>query len=172
MKTRHLLLILALFLCGCGGCTSAQSGATAQSPASVQTLLPLRLGEVAISAQLALSRQEQARGLMFRTELADGEGMLFAYKAPQRMSYWMNNVPIGLDIGFFDAQGTLVEIRHMLPNDTRSVPSARDDMQYALEMAAGWYARAGIKPGARLDMGLLINALKARGASPSEYGLK
>ncbi|MBN1403002.1 MAG: DUF192 domain-containing protein [Opitutales bacterium] len=170
MKLRHIFLVLLLTLAGCGGCSSAEGEAQVHR-AGIEERLPLRIGNMEIAVQIAVTQREQARGLMFRKELADGDGMLFPYEAPQRMSFWMNNVPIGLDIGFFDSEGVLKEVRHMYPHDTRTVNSASDRIQYALEMSEGWFARAGVKSGDRLDLVLLCKALKARGEKPSSYGL-
>jgi hypothetical protein len=88
------------------------------------------------------------------------------------MSFWMNNVPIRLSVGFFDSEGVLKEIHHMLPRNTRTVASSGDQIQYALEMDDGWFERHGVRPGARMDMAMLAAALKARGESPKAYGIK
>lgn len=109
---------------------------------------------------------------MYCKSLGEGYGMLFAYKTPQKMYYWMNHVPIPLTIGFFKTDGTLDEVRNMLPNDKRDIVSSSNEIQYCLEMNENWYARNKIKPGMKLDMALVKKALEARGEETSLYGLK
>jgi len=170
MKCRALCILGVLLLGGCSGCSSPNE--QTKQHAIISERLPLTIAGVPVSAQIAITQAEQHRGLMFRKNLPEGEGMIFVYKEPQRMSYWMNNVPIALSIGFFDREGVLQEVRRMLPRDTRTVPSASDQIQYALEMSDGWFTRNGVRPGAKMDMKLLAAALKARGEYPKDYGIK
>jgi len=164
------LLVFALIACGCvgAGC-GRETQATAR--ATIAEVFPMTVGDAKISVHVAVSQIEQEKGLMFRTELADNVGMIFAYKEPQKMHYWMKNVPIPLSIGFFKADGTLAEIRAMFPNDTSTISSSGDDIKFVLEMNEGWFARHNVRPGDRLDLALLAKALELRGEEPADYGL-
>lgn len=154
---------------------NGSSGAEGASPEAVRlplsAWLPLQIDTVRIEAQIALSAAEMRRGLMFREELESDHGMLFAYAQPQAMSFWMRNTPLPLDVGFFDGQGVLREVHSLYPFDETPVRSGGDQLQFALEMNQGWFAQNKIKPGARLQMDLLIKALTARGANPEDLGL-
>ena len=108
---------------------------------------------------------------MHRESLEENRGMLFPYRIPRSLSFWMKNTLIPLDIGFFDAQGVLREIHAMYPRDLRSVRSRREDLSYALEMNQGWFRQHDIRPGAQLDQALLAKALRARGAEPVDFAL-
>jgi hypothetical protein len=44
-------------------------------------------------------------------------------------------------------------------------------LSFALEVHQGWYAANGIKPGAKLDLPALAEALRARGFDPKRFGL-
>jgi len=160
------LLILLIALCGC----SPEPSET-KTPATVDTWLPLRIGTREIEVQIALSRAEQAKGLMNRASIPENGGMLFAYRAPVPMSFWMANTSIPLDIGFFDDSGQLVEVRRMVPYDTGRTQAHAHNLQYALEMNTGWFSKNGIYPGTRMDMQALAAALKARGANPALFGI-
>jgi hypothetical protein len=142
-----------------------------REPEPLETYLPLSVAGNEIQAQLAIKTNEQARGLMYRDSLAPNHGMLFPYPQPRGMSFWMKNTFIPLDIGFFDGKGVLREVHQMYPRDLRQVRSSSQEIQYALEMNQGWFASAGVRPGARLDLKLLAEALRARGADPALYGL-
>lgn len=121
--------------------------------------------------QLAVRPVEMQRGLMERRDLGTDDGMIFLYDKPQQMTFWMRNTPTPLDIGFFKSDGTLDEVLAMHPFDEKTVSSHSRELRFALEMNQGWYRANGIKPGAKLDLKALAEALKARGFVPSRYGL-
>ena len=160
------LLALLLMLCGC-----SRESADIESSATADTWLPLKVGTRQIEAQIVLTRAEQAKGLMHRDTLPENSGMLFAYRDPTPMSFWMANTSIPLDIGFFDSTGLLVEVHRMVPFDTSRTRSRAQNLQYALEMNAGWFSRNGIFPGNRIDLKSLADALEARGANPVAFGI-
>mgnify|MGYP000389160991 CR=1 FL=1 len=101
----------------------------------------------AYSVEMAVSPQEQARGLMFRTELADDSGMLFPYAAPQTLSFWMKNTYIPLDIIFIREDGNIENIA------ANTVPYSLDPVKSegpaiaVLEIRGGLAAELGIKAG-------------------------
>lgn len=121
--------------------------------------------------QLAVRPSEMQRGLMERRDLGRDDGMIFVYDKPQRLSFWMHNTPTPLDIGFITAEGVLEEVRQMHPFDETAVPSRSTQVQFALEMNQGWFAAAGVKPGAKIDLKALGAALRARGFDPARLGL-
>ena len=53
-----------------------------------------------INLEVAKTLQEQAIGLMYRTELPDDQGMLFSFDPPQKVNFWMKNCKISLDMIF------------------------------------------------------------------------
>ena len=173
----HALVALALALAGCGQDETASTGVPA--PAAVKTAsdyFTIKVGAEPARMQLAVEQpgnmREMMRGLMGRRDLAEDQGMIFVYRNAQQVSFWMRNTPTPLDIGFFTKDGVLTEVRQMFPFDETSVPSARKDIQFALEMNQGWFARHNLKAGAQLDPKALAAALKARGFNPADYGIR
>lgn len=160
------LTLTLMLLTGC-----PDNEIVAKNPVGVDAWLPLKINEVAIEVQIPVSRSELQRGLMHRDELPADGGMLFPYPEPQRMSFWMANTRIPLDIGFFNAQGRLLEIHRMVPFDTSRTTSRSDQVQFALEMNSGWFASKGLLPGAQIDLPLLKANLRARGVDPTTYSL-
>jgi uncharacterized membrane protein (UPF0127 family) len=161
-------LALALLVAGC-----ARSGPGAAAPPKlVSDWFAIKVGDRTVQMQLAIYSAEMARGLMERRDLGRDQGMLFVYGTPTRMSFWMLNVPLPLDIGFFSPEGELKEIYSMLPFDEAPIRSRDVRLQFALEMNQGWFHDNGVRPGARLDLVALREALKARGATPAEFGLR
>lgn len=128
------------------------------------THFDMEVGGKPFKAQVAVYDDEKARGLMFRRELEEDSGMFFIYDVPVQASFWMKNTLIPLDIGFFDADGTLTEVKSMYPNNLNSVRSSRSDIVYCLEMNAGWFKDNGVFPPAKLDMQKLKDAVEARKA--------
>ncbi|MGH8020377.1 MAG: DUF192 domain-containing protein, partial [Opitutaceae bacterium] len=127
------------------------------------------VGGEAVLLRLAVRSHEQRRGLMHVKSMPENEGMLFLYQEPQRASFWMRNTFIPLDIGFFDPEGVLIEVRAMYPHVEDPVASGSENIQYSLEMNKGWFAAHGVKAGAKLDLAALRDALTARGFDADEY---
>ncbi|MFV3078018.1 DUF192 domain-containing protein [Niveispirillum fermenti] len=98
---------------------------------------------------LALTPQQQAHGLMFVERMEDDHGMLFLNEQEGRLSFWMKNTLIPLDIIFVDAAGYIVNIQHGRPRDLTPLPSAGPALA-VLEINGGLSARLGIRPGDRL----------------------
>jgi uncharacterized membrane protein (UPF0127 family) len=109
-------------------------------------------GDAAVAVELALTRDEQARGLMYRTELDEGAGMLFVFEGETERTFWMSNTPIPLDIVYIRGDGTIVSIAaHTVPYSERTIPS-RGPARYVLEVPGGWSERHGVKAGDRVTL--------------------
>jgi uncharacterized membrane protein (UPF0127 family) len=79
--------------------------------------------------------------------------MLFIFEQDRQAAFHMRNVHAVLDIGFFDAQGRLLQVAQMLPySDPRAqrYTLANQPFRYALEARGGWFSEHGLKPGSRL----------------------
>ncbi|MBE9062063.1 DUF192 domain-containing protein [cf. Phormidesmis sp. LEGE 11477] len=64
--------------------------------------------------EVAKTSSEQALGLMFRSALPDNRGMLFPFSPPRRVSFWMKDVPVALDMVFL-REGEVVAIAPEVP---------------------------------------------------------
>jgi len=93
-----------------------------------------------------MTETERNRGLMYRTSLRDGEGMLFVFDRDQQVSFWMKNTKLPLSIAYIISDGTIVQILDLVPYSEEPRPSARS-IRYALEVPQGWFGRAGVKVG-------------------------
>jgi uncharacterized membrane protein (UPF0127 family) len=107
---------------------------------------------VTIEAEIARTDTQRERGLMFRKELAGGKGMLFIFERDQIMSFWMKNTLIPLSIAFIASDGRIMELKDMQAESMRTINSSRS-VRYALEVPQGWFSRAGIAAGDRVDLG-------------------
>ena len=100
--------------------------------------------------EMAITRAEQERGLMFRKSIAPDHGMLFDFHTPRHIAMWMSNTYIPLDMLFVDADGRIVHIaRHTKPLSEKLIMADRP-VRYVLEVAAGTAERLNLAVGDRL----------------------
>ena len=95
---------------------------------------------------LALSREQQLRGLMFVREMPAATGMLFVYDYVAVHSMWMKNTLIPLDVAFVRKDGVIIDIKAMQAHDLTPVGSS-GNVLYAWEMNLGWFKENGISVG-------------------------
>ena len=106
---------------------------------------------------MAAGPAERARGLMQRPTMAEDAGMLFVFPADTDGPFWMKDTLIPLSIAFIAADGTIVNVQDMQPQTTDlHAPGAR--YRYALEVNQGYFARAGVKTGDRVELPALPTA--------------
>lgn len=132
---------------------AAETGSieTAVHPESGLQIIPLTVtsGDTVheFRVELADSREAQAQGLMFRTELGDWEGMIFPSEPQTARSFWMKNTPIPLDIIFIGIDGRILNIAAMTePYSLESVYS-QGSTSGVLELRGGRAEELGIAPG-------------------------
>lgn len=151
MKKNKLLFafLLAASLCGAAASVTVPAGS-----ASAELTLP---DGFRVQAELALTPEQQAKGLMFRPALAAGSGMLFVFKDPGMKSFWMKNTIIDLDMVFLDAGLKVVKVFHRVPRSSPDQPEdevarASSPASFVLELAAGSARAHGLKPGSVLKI--------------------
>ena len=105
-----------------------------------------------VTVQVAQSPEQRSTGLMFRKEMPQGEGMLFVFDQPSQQCFWMKNTLLPLTAAFVSDDGSIVNLIDMKPQSTDSHCSAKP-VRYVLEMNQGWFAKKGIKAGAKLAGG-------------------
>lgn len=98
-----------------------------------------------IDVEVANTSTERSKGLMFRKEMDDENGMLFIFEKPDMQSFWMKNTILPLDIMFIDSSGVIDTIyRKTIPYSERSLPSRRR-VQFVVEVNGGWSDKNGVK---------------------------
>ena len=112
--------------------------------------------------ELALTGQEQSRGLMHRIEMRDEWGMLFIYPREQNLSFWMKNTLISLDMIFINAAGEVVGVVHQAEPETLDPRSVGRPARYVLEVNGGLAERYGIDRGAQMSLTNVDNRHKPR----------
>jgi len=110
------------------------------------------LGDRAIGLEVAKTPQEQAIGLMFRTELPDDRGMLFPIEPARNVRFWMRNVQIELDMIFLREGIVQAIIPNVPPCFSETCPNYGPDVPVdgVIELKGGRAAQLGLKVGDRI----------------------
>ena len=109
--------------------------------------MKLWLGAEELVTELALNGTQQQTGMMFRTNMAENEGMLFVFPIPHQASFWMMNTYVPLSAAYINPEGIILEIHQLEPLNTNSVFAASDQIQYVLETRQGWFDRHNVRTG-------------------------
>jgi uncharacterized membrane protein (UPF0127 family) len=108
-------------------------------------------GPVRVTLEVVKDDASRTRGLMYRTELADGHGMLFVFDEEVDHPFWMKNTVIPLDMIFIDANRRIVGIHpNATPLNLKPVSVGRPS-KWVLEVAGGYATRAGITTNNQID---------------------
>lgn len=130
-------------------CLAAATVAVAQAPQRLRKI-ELQAGMHRVQAQLAVSEDERATGLMHVREMPQHEGMLFVFEQAGQQCFWMRNTLLPLSIAFLRDDGSIVNIAEMKALDDKTNHCSAEPVRFALEMNAGWFAKRGMKVGSKL----------------------
>jgi uncharacterized membrane protein (UPF0127 family) len=107
-------------------------------------------GVTHFQVQIADTDSTREKGLMFVRHLGPDEGMLFDFKTPQPVSFWMKNTFIPLDMLFIAPDGRVISIAsNAVPMTETPIPSG-GDVTGVLEVRGGRAAEIGVSPGDRV----------------------
>ncbi|MEP2531075.1 DUF192 domain-containing protein [Shimia sp.] len=128
-----------------------QSGAVLAAGCSEQSLeLRGPWGQARFNVEVADTEQERAVGLMNRKSMPGSAGMLFVYDRAGRVSFWMRNTLIPLDMLFADDAGVIQRIHHnAVPLDETPIPGG-DSVRYVLEINGGLAQALGLTVGSEM----------------------
>ena len=141
---KHYVIRIALFILALAGSVQAQ-----ETPQLDLPRLRLSAGIHLIDAQLAMTPEQRTKGLMFRREMPQIEGMLFVFEQPSRQCFWMMNTLLPLTAAFVADDGMIANLADMKPQTTSTHCSVKP-VRFVLEMNQGWFAKRGIKAGDKL----------------------
>ncbi|KGB55455.1 hypothetical protein FG91_01375 [Sphingopyxis sp. LC81] len=140
-----LALSLALPMAACSGDASEEASAS-----TIPVTIAAAGKAHVFNVEVARTDEEQDRGLMFRTSLPEGGGMIFPFKKPRIGSFWMKNTLIPLDMFFIRADGSIDRIaENTIPESLEPVVSG-GEVSAVLELAGGTAAKLGIDETAKI----------------------
>jgi uncharacterized membrane protein (UPF0127 family) len=170
------LVFVSVMLNGCGGGSAEVTDYShVMSFDSTRVRLVSARDTFNLRVELALTPTQQQMGLMERTSLAEGSGMLFVYDSTQASDagFWMYRTRIPLDIAFLDSAGVIRAIRAMAPCETEIVEGCKTytpdvPYQFALEMGEGYFAKHGVGVGDSLLLRDLPDSLRRTPATANQ----
>lgn len=99
------------------------------------------------NVEFALDKEQQAKGLMFVTDMPLASGMLFVFRAAQEHTFWMKDTLIPLDMIFIEGDGKIQHIHSMAkPQDLSRITSGKPS-KAVLEINGGLADKLGIEAG-------------------------
>jgi uncharacterized membrane protein (UPF0127 family) len=108
-----------------------------------------------VKLEVASTPEQIERGLMYRTSLADGAGMVFLFHPSRSVKFWMYHTLISLDMCFV-LNGRIVKIFENVPpcrsEDPRGcITYPQEDpginVSEVIELPGGYAKKHGIKEG-------------------------
>ena len=126
-----------------GSATAGLSATPKLQPLEIAT----KSGVHVFMVELAENDEQRARGLMFRKELPEGQGMLFDFKRDMEISMWMENTYVSLDMIFVLADGRILRVAENTQPLSRATVSSGGPVRAVLEVLAGTTRKLGIAPG-------------------------
>ena len=120
-------------------------------PIGQQTIeIATKSGVHVFTVEIVDNDADRAKGLMYRKELPEGQGMLFDFHRDQEVSFWMQNTYIPLDMIFIRGDGRILHIaENTEPLSTRLIPS-NGPVRAVLEVIGGTSRKLGIAAGDRV----------------------
>lgn len=152
-----LAMLAGLLLTACGNSTNSTAPAKPEIDpvyghlTHAQPKLPtlnVWLGSEQLTTELATRPVEIATGMMFRTNMAENEAMLFVFNAPAPRNFYMRNCTVPLTAAYINPDGVIEEFAKLDPGDTNGVQSRSWNIQYVLELPQGWPERHNVRTGA------------------------
>ncbi len=120
-------------------------------------------GKFAVKVELALTHDEREVGLMNRATLGPDDGMLFVFAREAKVSFWMHNTLVPLDMIFISNGGRIVGIVADAAPLTDTPRQVGAPSRYVLEVNGGYAASHGLRVGDRVVLGDALAAARAHG---------
>ncbi len=107
---------------------------------------------IPFKVELARTPQEQEKGLMFRMDLREDEGMLFLFSMPKSMSMWMKNTPLSLDMIFCNKEGKILAIHENTTPYSLKIIGPVEGTSQVLEVLGGTVQKHGASEACTLTL--------------------
>jgi hypothetical protein len=116
------------------------------------------IADVRLLADIADTPEKRSFGLGVRSNMTEGEGMLFLLEHSSRQPFWMNGMKFPIDIIWINSDKQVVHIEHSLQPCPSSLdcPNYYPDEEalYVLETVAGFSERHNVADGTQVQFEL------------------
>jgi len=162
----RLLIGMALALAACSSQASESVAATHTAqpvtaeethvhPISGLDIIPLTISQNGKShefkVEVARTDAQWTRGLMFREEMGEDEGMIFVGRPGYQASFWMRNTLIPLDIIFIGSDDRILNYHAKVPPLSLDPRPSAGPTNAVLEINGGRLEQLGFTPGAKVE---------------------
>jgi hypothetical protein len=156
------VVVVAAGVCVFAGCekpaTSAPAAAATNTDAVIEISEPMEaqpklktvklyVGAEQMDAELCATPRQIQTGMMFRKSMGTNDGMLFTLGVPQQAGFWMKNCFVPLSVAYIDPNGVIEEIHPLQVQDTNTVASTANNIEFALETPQGWFDQHHVTTG-------------------------
>lgn len=107
-------------------------------------------GTVTYYVEIAATKEEMIKGLMYRKHLDKNSGMLFLFdnSHPQPVAMWMKNTFISLDMLFINSSGQIIGIaQNTEPLSLKIISPTKQKVAAVVELNAGEVQKHTVKIG-------------------------
>lgn len=153
LKRQIILLILAVLPFTVSACAQTLAGKQEKLVIFPKDKFSIHTqkGEIEFDTEIA-SGKNMPTGLMYRNFLPEKSAMLFVFSYPQKVSMWMKNTKIPLDMLFMDETGKIIHIaRDAKPESLEHISAGDALVSYVLEINAGTAKKYAINIGDKLS---------------------
>jgi uncharacterized protein len=113
-----------------------------------------------VLADVAITDEDQIKGLSIKDQMNENEGMLFVYDEPSQQSFWMKDMKFPIDIIWLNGTGSVIHIEENLRPCVSSLEcptfSPSENAQYVLETVAGFVQKHHLKIGTDVDFSIVL----------------
>ena len=108
------------------------------------------VGKREFLVEVAKTTAEKERGLIGKEYLGENQGMLFIYKQPQQVTFWMKDMLIPIDIIWIENRRIIGFQENLLPDNGEKLYYSPGKIDYVLEIKAGEITKRRIKVGEKI----------------------
>ena len=112
------------------------------------------------TVEIAATGDQRAYGLMFRKAMAEDAGMIFDFGMSRRVTMWMENTVLPLDMLFADDRGVITHVKQDATPYSRDIIDSMGDVRYVVEVNAGTARKLNIRPGDRIVSATITKKVK------------
>ena len=116
----------------------------------------VKIGNTKIKAEIADTSLKKIKGLMFRKNLPENEGMLFTFDKEDYHGIWMINMNFPIDIIWINKDKRVVDLaKNIRPSRLNfSTHKPKEKVFYVLEVNANFIERHGVRSALILEFEL------------------
>lgn len=112
---------------------------TVDAKVTDKPMITMTIAGQPVYLELAITKQQRRRGLMYRSVLPKDHGMLFVWEKSAKQCMWMKNTRIDLDVAFIREDGFIDSV-HTMQSNTLESHCSHGPVRYAIEMRSGFFS--------------------------------